>query len=71
MSHEHKAAAPIAWIFGLMAFFVGFATAVASAEDLARISQTPVVHRVAESVKSCFARTAWTDSEKRPDADGV
>src|ERR1700677_941407 len=34
MSYEHKSATPIAWIFGLMAFFVGFATAVASAEDL-------------------------------------
>src|SRR5271163_1706315 len=34
MSYEHKSAAPIACIFLLMAFFVGFATAVASAEDL-------------------------------------
>jgi peroxiredoxin len=34
MSYEHKAAAPIALIFGLMAFFVGVAPVAANAEDL-------------------------------------
>ena len=30
-----------------------------------------VAHRVAESGKSCFARTTCADLERRPDADGV
>jgi peroxiredoxin len=34
MTHEHKSAGPIAWIFALMAFAGGFATVAASAEDL-------------------------------------
>ena len=34
MTHEHKSAGPIAWIFALMAFVGGFATVAASAEDL-------------------------------------
>jgi peroxiredoxin len=34
MTHEHKSARPIAWIFALMAFAGGFATVATSAEDL-------------------------------------
>ena len=39
-------------------------------EDLGDFSNW-VAHRVAESGKSCFARTTCADLERRPDADGV
>ncbi|MBV8320276.1 MAG: DUF1254 domain-containing protein, partial [Hyphomicrobiales bacterium] len=39
--------------------------------DASRHFSNRVAHRVAESGKSCFARTTCADLERRPDADGV